>query len=258
MLNYGNSDLGATFPYWSLSLEEQFYLLLPFVVFLSGRRLPLVLAIVVAGEFFRPRLTSLTLNQTRSDALALGVLIALWGGHASYKLFEPVGLKRSRLARAATLSLLLIGFLAVSRSESKIVPFTVGLIALLGAVLVWIASYDQDYLMAKGPLKSLMLWMGSRSYALYLVHLPAYYSTREIWYRIEPPGTEFGMPFTLRFLATAAVLMILFAELNYRFVETPLRLRGARIADRLAKRVPQLHIQGEPDEIRPRVSTGSA
>ncbi len=40
---FGRFDPGASFPYWSLSLEEQFYILLPFAVFFAGRRLPYAL-----------------------------------------------------------------------------------------------------------------------------------------------------------------------------------------------------------------------
>jgi len=81
-----------------------------------------------------------------------------------------------------------------------------------------------------------MLWFGSRSYALYLIHIPAFFVTREIWFRIEPPGTVFTGAFTLRFALTASVLLLTFTELNYRLVEVPLRRRGARIAERIARR----------------------
>ena len=46
---FGREFAGAAFVYWSLSLEEQFYLLLPFLVLFSGRRLPYVLALADNG-----------------------------------------------------------------------------------------------------------------------------------------------------------------------------------------------------------------
>jgi peptidoglycan/LPS O-acetylase OafA/YrhL len=81
-----------------------------------------------------------------------------------------------------------------------------------------------------------MLWVGSRSYAIYLIHIPAFFATREIWFRVKPPGTVFDAAYTWRFALTALPLLLIAAELNYRCLEVPLRRRGARIAQRIAQR----------------------
>src|SRR5579883_329830 len=233
---------GPAFPYWSLSLEEQFYFLLPFLVLASGRYLVIVSGILVLSQLFLPRLHS-PLIMVRSDALLLGVLIAVWSKQSTFRLFQPVALSRYPAARWATLILVLGSIAALSPIDTPLIPFPVGIIALLSAALVVIASYDQDYLMRKGAFKSALLWVGSRSYALYLVHIPSYLMTREIWYRIEPVGTIFTGRFTLRFALTALALMLTLAELNYRLIERPLRMRGAQIARRLAMRIPQGNLQ---------------
>jgi peptidoglycan/LPS O-acetylase OafA/YrhL len=90
--------------------------------------------------------------------------------------------------------------------------------------------------MPPGPVKRVMLWVGSRSYALYLIHIPAFFLAREIWFRIEPPGTVLDRRFALRLALTGFGLLLVLTELNYRFVEVPLRRRGARIAQRIAQR----------------------
>ncbi|HTJ63304.1 MAG TPA: acyltransferase [Alphaproteobacteria bacterium] len=239
---FGKYPPGASFPYWSLSLEEQFYLLLPLVVFFSGRRLPWVLVVAVAAQLFITRTGPETthfgalINILRSDALCLGVLIAIWSRTETYRLFEPTALKSHPILRAAILLFLTVLLASIGSHNLHIGFFQVGLVALLSAVMVLIASYDRDYLLADSVIKRVLLWVGSRSYALYLVHIPAYFLTREIWFRIEPPGTVFGGEHFLRFVATAIGLIVTFAELNYRFVETPFRRRGARIARDLARR----------------------
>ncbi|HLG89113.1 MAG TPA: acyltransferase [Alphaproteobacteria bacterium] len=238
---------GATFPYWSLSLEEQFYILLPVIVFLCGRRLPAILALLVGAQLFFPRLHS-AFVMIRCDALLLGVLIAIWSRHPSHRLAEPTGLAKSGIARGLVLLGTLGLIAAISPIDPPVVPFPIGIVAILSAALVLIASYDRDYLMAGGSLKAVLLWIGSRSYTLYLVHAPCFFLAREIWYRIEPPGTNFGGNFALRFGLTALVLLIGITELNYRFVETPLRRRGARIADGFSRRAPRLETRIEADE----------
>ena len=239
----GKSEPGAAFPYWSLSLEEQFYILLPIVVFFARRRLPYVLAVGVLAQFFivrsgpnRPDYEML-LNMLRSDGLMLGVLLAIWSRTPTYRLFEPVGLKGRPLVGLALFVLLLFALAVVGGPGMTIVSFSVGLVALISVVLVFFASYDQDYLMPRGPWKRVMLWFGSRSYALYLIHIPAFFFTRELWFRIEPPGTVFNGTFTLRLALTGFGLLLILAELNYRFVEVPLRRHGVRIAQRIEQRV---------------------
>ncbi|PER22380.1 hypothetical protein, partial [Bacillus cereus] len=75
-------EYGASFVYWTLSLEEQFYLILPLLVFVSRRYLVWVLLAVVLVQFFTWR--ALWLSVIRTDALALGVLLSIWSLRPSY------------------------------------------------------------------------------------------------------------------------------------------------------------------------------
>ena len=231
------AEYGASFVYWSLSLEEQFYLLLPIAAFLFRGWLPIVAALLAIVQFFHFRTPLLMV--VRTDAILFGVLIAMWSRQPSYRLVEPVGLARSRLARASTMILLLGGIAAFACDELHIVSFRVGMIALLCAALVLIASYDRDYLWHDGFGKRLMLWVGSRSYGLYLIHIPAFFATREIWFRLHAQGTVPGPKDIWPICITALIIMIAACELNYRFVEAPLRAHGARLADRFGEARPR-------------------
>ena len=224
---------GASSSYWSLSLEEQFYLLFPAVIFLCGRHLPIVLAAGALAQLFLER-HSLVLMELRSDALMLGVLLAIWSRHPTYRLFEPVFLRHSAAARWSVLGLLFLGLAAVASETSHIASFRVGLVALISAALVLIASYDADYLMRDGRLKRMLLWIGSRSYAIYLIHLPVMFLAREVWFRLDLTPVH-GRGWIL--ILSPILLTMVLAELNYRWVERPLRARGARLAGGLAARV---------------------
>ena len=104
-------------------------------------------------------------------------------------------------------------------------------IALLSVLLVWLASYNGNYFLPV-PLRVLMIWFGARSYAIYLIHIPAFFLTREIWMYLEPAQAA-DNSFLLRYLLTAGVLILLLSELNYRLLEMPLRKRGAHLAARI-------------------------
>jgi peptidoglycan/LPS O-acetylase OafA/YrhL len=231
---FGRSDYGSSFPYWSLSLEEQFYLLLPFVAIIFRRWLPWVLLVPAVYQLLANRHISLPLMTTRSDALLLGVLLAMWSVKDSYRRFEPTFLRNPLWLRWIVLALLAIGLAAMGSSHFENFRFWVGCVALISITLVFIASYDKDYLMPDNPLKSVFLWCGSRSYALYLTHMPAYLASREIWYRIAPLNTIFDRTYNVRLGLTALVLLLIFSELNYRFVETPFRAYGKKLAHRIS------------------------
>ena len=232
---YGEGFAGAAFPYWSLSLEEQFYLLLPFIVLLSGRWLPHVLGVIVIIQLAMVR-DSLYLNLMRTDALFLGVLIALWSKRETYRIFEPVFMQSRPYLRMLIL-IVLVGAIATAGSlHLRVIEHRLSLIAVISAVLVLIASYDKNYISSLGWLKKPLLWIGTRSYAIYLIHLPAYYLTREFWYRMEPAGTVFDASFTFKYLGVAFFLLFVLSDLNYRLIETPFRKRGVEIANKVAAR----------------------
>jgi peptidoglycan/LPS O-acetylase OafA/YrhL len=231
---------GMMLHYWSLSLEEQFYLVLPFLVFFTRKRLPIALAAIVAAQLFLRRMGpggNLLLNLVRSDALALGVLLSIWSRTPSYARLEPRMLK-AWPARLLLPAVFLLIFAYVSRVTETPPSFLIGAIALMAAVIVWVASYDGDYLLPPGRLKRAACWMGSRSYAMYLIHVPAYLATREIWFRLSPGIVSPGLHHKAILIATALPLTLLLAELNFRFVEDPLRRRGGRIAARMLRREP--------------------
>ncbi len=230
-----NSDGPLLIVYWSLSLEEQFYLLFPVLIFFAPRKyLGWLLGFMIAAQLFlhRPYLTPGW--ALRTDALLLGVALALWQGRASYQALEPVFLKCLWISLPLTGGLLAL--LVLTPSERFGVGFSTGLLALLCAVLVWIASYGRNYLCPEGFFRKIWVWIGSRSYSLYLIHLPAFALTREIWWRQIPPGATPGDAYTLRFVLSALILLGVFAELNFRFVEAPLRQKGKRMAAGYARR----------------------
>lgn len=225
-------DCGANFVYWSLSLEEQFYMLLPLVVFVSRRWLVPILIVAISLQMFSPR--SLLMLGFRSDALLLGVLIAWWSGKPGFSAVEARLIGNSRFMRLLVGGGLIVVLVAAAADQWVLATYRFGIVSLISATLVLFAAFDRGYFVPLGGLKEFLLWVGSRSYAIYLVHVPAYFATREIWFRIEPENTVFGANHALPFILTATVLILTMAEINYRLLEMPLRRRGAAIAARVS------------------------
>lgn len=219
--------------YWSLSLEEQCYIVLPVLLYFANRRtIAPILCVVVLIQVFLPRPILSFLWFVRTDALALGALLALLQHRDWYAKVEPRPLGRGLISAIALAGMCIV--LAALAGYLARIPFHTGLIALMSCVMVWIASYGRGYTMRDGAVKRVLVYFGSRSYAIYLIHVPVYRLTREIWERIVITPSTIGGSFTLHFAFTAIPIVLVLAELNYRFVEAPLRVYGARLADRWA------------------------
>lgn len=243
---FGERAYGASFAYWSLSLEEQFYIVLPLVALLAKRWLPLLLAALIVAQLAVAD-RSLMLLMFRSDALMLGVLLAIWS-HTPFHAMARPGLLAMLPGKGTAVLLAIVLCMGIaSSSVFDVISYKHSVIAVLSIVLVWIASYDRDLLITPKPLRRIMIWVGARSYAIYLIHVPAFFLAREIWFRLRPTAAHDTL--LLPLVITAAVLILILAELNYRLVEMPLRRRGALIAGNF------LNPKTAPDELSNHDST---
>ncbi|SDU34586.1 Peptidoglycan/LPS O-acetylase OafA/YrhL, contains acyltransferase and SGNH-hydrolase domains [Pseudomonas pohangensis] len=225
---------GASFVYWSLSLEEQFYLLLPLLVLVSRRFLSIVLIGLILYQWFTDR--TLMMVVFRTDALALGVLLAIWSHSFNYNRFRPQIFSRHRWLGIMTLLVLCLLMGLVGSQALLLSEYRFSIHAALGGALVWLASYNFDLFAFSTTLKRLLLWIGSRSYAIYLSHVPVFFFTREIYYRVSPSKQEFGPEYFWQFTLVSALLIVLLSDLNYRFIESPLRKKGLIIASNILRK----------------------
>jgi peptidoglycan/LPS O-acetylase OafA/YrhL len=202
---------------WSLAVEIQFYLLAPLLFLLvPTRALPWLLAILLIGltAVAEYRLRILNIHQetyyslySRLPAFFAGALVALW-------------LRMPRGGKPLLGSLGLVLVLASAAVQPLLGPFP-GMLALLpvaGAALVLMRppQVPAKQILANKP----MVWVGERSYSLYLWHWPVlsllrYYTGSEV----------LDIPHSLLFI----VLTLLLTTLSYHVIEMPLRLNRVRI-----------------------------
>lgn len=213
---------------WSLAIEEQFYVTLPFLVLLlEPRALRRVLwAVILLSPVVR--FVSISLGVVhdsyfvtfcRLDVLAMGALIAV-GFH------ERTSSSRSGVRRVVILCGVLTGatiLLWLSRQVSFSKPFfnAAGLTIVDGALalLVYIAvvrgSARLDGILQRSPLRAL----GRISYGVYLIHFPVVLLTQRFlpdWLALKGWGLTLGIA-VISFGGTLAL-----AALSWRFFERPL------------------------------------
>jgi peptidoglycan/LPS O-acetylase OafA/YrhL len=237
----GGATLGL---YWSLSVEEHFYLLLP-VLFLvlrtTSKRLAscaiVVLTCTFARRFSHPEVPSPEAylkyaSHLRFDSLMAGVAIALVSGSREGQaapLLPPWVLRYAILPCCIVLVAFLPG---VGNDDLLAHEGFVGL-WLLSGVLVAYAGLDRGYVLSFPVVDRVLEYVGSRSYALYLLHLTALridIGAREQWPQYErwlPLGEEHA----LRRTAVLLVASLLAAEAMHRLVERPAIALGRRLTD---------------------------
>lgn len=222
--------------YWSLTLEDQFYFAFPFFLFLFRRHWRwLIFLLLIFLQSIPDR--SITERYpgyfwvTRLDALMWGCLIYQFSRSALYWKLEPVFCRFRIIALAINVALIycliklptgFFGPYVGSNAESKI--------ALASAGLVFLASFERGYVLpVPRPLQAVLGWIGARSYGIYLIHIAVFGFTQEIWLRClpflgqDPPGRLY------MYAAVALVLTPVLAELNFRYIETPMRKVGVRM-----------------------------
>lgn len=239
LANQYNSLLGPSPQYWSLALEEQFYFVFPFfLLFITAPRWRVIaLFALIALQFGLDRNpfgnpASSMLSSFRLDAMLWGILLCLFTRTRLYQQIEPVGLGQGML-KPLLCTLFLLYMLGAIATQLIAMPIAVGLIAIVAVLIVWLASYQKGYIYCPAVLRGFMQWLGSRSYGLYVIHVFANHLSTEIWTRIAASqDVPLDGRFTLELLLTSVGLLLVLSELNYRFIETPLRLRGAEIARR--------------------------
>ncbi|MFL1551739.1 acyltransferase family protein [Pseudomonas sp. D47] len=221
----GNKVCGSNGIYWSISLEEQFYFIFPFLFLLRLRWIFWLAAAVLVGTgiaYFN--LTMLYVLYTRMDGIMLGVCLAIFRNTAAYSLIEPKFIANSLLKYFTAIAL--ISAILIVPSNGGVVPFVFTAVTLLCTLTVWLGSYQGGYLFPKGIVRNALAYVGVRSFAIYLVHNPAFWLTREIWARVEGVGFQFDSQYDVKFCITAITLIAIFSELNYRFIEKPFRKIG--------------------------------
>ncbi|WP_314416094.1 acyltransferase family protein [Rothia mucilaginosa] len=250
----GNDYFAQTSPelftnFWSLAVEEQFYVLWPLLIVASGlllgRRWRHFSAIMVLGILTSLGVAAFLLmngtpisriyygTDTHLYGLLLGALLAFarpWslyppmGKKALYRVAQPFGLIAFTRVMVSWLSLFALIPYAILVPETAPGAIPWGLFGASLLALGVIQGMLPDMLAgASEALRRLLnfaplRWVGERSYGLYLWHWPLAVVMHYVLGADRSPLVNVGV-----LVATFAI-----AEMSYRWIETPIRRRGFR------------------------------
>jgi peptidoglycan/LPS O-acetylase OafA/YrhL len=229
---------------WSLSLEEQFYLLWPVVVLFARRRLRLIcIALFCVSTVLRLFAIRRGWNYNaiyvlpflRLEGLSAGAFVATLFRDADARLIPGSRFAAAMLFGAA-------GFLSCAVADRTFeyyeAPTVTGVgfscvAVMFGGLLGYLLSYPKSKtaLILERPF---LRFIGRISFALYLFHLPIRAAVRDLW--ITPAWINttpiFGLTGQLLFYLVSGSLSIFAAALSYSFYEKHFLRLGRKLTAR--------------------------
>lgn len=220
---------------WSLAIEEQFYIIWP-IILVSGfhlfKKRSRMSMIIIVGIICSTFLMSLLYQpgsdpsrvyygtDTRSFELLIGCLLAF--------IWPMKRLSTKKLSKSLNNTLNITSFVALGIfisciiwvNEYQPILYRGGMLlfCINAAILVACVCHPASALgkvLAWKPLR----WLGTRSYGIYLWHYPVIV--------LGTPVHEIGNPVYWHIVLQLVIILII-AELSYRFIETPIRKNGFR------------------------------
>jgi peptidoglycan/LPS O-acetylase OafA/YrhL len=215
--------------FWSLAVEEQFYLTWPLVVWLCRDRrtllkvTALLISLCCIVRFLAPWMhfsvvRCYFVTPTRVDAILLGVVLALVRHETIYKRLEPFA-KFIALAGISSMIVMAIWTGHATPQTNLRLALQIPCVNLTAAAII-VAVMERGSLLCRMCSVRWACWLGSLSYGLYIFHF-----TYVDWFlKSFEPRLAAYMPRPCAFIASAAVafcLTLALAVLSYRFVEQP-------------------------------------
>lgn len=225
LANLGNDAMSVT---WSIGIEEQFYIVFPFIVyFLKEKWLPFVLiTAIVAASFLRAGYQSwippYVLLPCRMDAISFGALVA-W---VNQRYDLPALAKKYfwLLLACIAADMAVCGYLFAKFNDLG--PAKNTLFAMVFAILLVFALSFAHSWYGRLLRNKILVWVGTISYSLYLFH----YLILGLLHHFTGNGNGIGINNTKDILVSLGAFFVAvgFSWVVFKLLETPMVNWGKR------------------------------
>lgn len=216
---------------WSLAIEEQFYLIFPIVLLgclkLFKRKIVILILFIVSIVSLLAMFIIYTYTgnssrvyfgtDTRLQTLLLGSILAfIWPAFSLEKSKSQA--KKIGISAIGIISIivLVVLFFVVSDQDKWIYSGGFYIISFLTLFIIASVVHPSS-LLAKFLSFPLFIYIGKRSYSLYLWHFPIIVFLNSYFVQGQIPWYIYIIEI---------ILMYIMAQISYRFIETPIRKKG--------------------------------
>lgn len=221
-------------PLWSVSIEEQFYLLWPLALRRLSRR-QLVFAVIALLGVANVVRVFLVYSQVlgaaieyntlaRIDAIAFGILVAYFLGSEAPSL-SPFS--RSALALGSLVLWCLVASYANLNAQTEVAPVMGTLLGrplvAMGAAGLLVAVIGAPAVGARALIHSWLTYLGRISYGLYVYHAAGLLVA---WHLFRGSSVKMYAAYT----TSGFLLTVIFSAISYRWLESPFLKMKERFA----------------------------
>ena len=199
--------------YWSLAVEEQFYLFWPFLIYFTYRRGERrLVGIVIAAITTLSFLFSLYQTHTSPIWAFYSLPTRAWElGVGALLLYIPSRIRFS--SNYVWLAVLLLTYGTFRFNDATAFPGSAALVPVAGTALALAAVQSWPPLLNSLGNTRLVQWLGEISYPLYLWHWPV----------LVIPAVFFGRNLHIYERVICIAFTLLLADLTHRYIEEPFR-----------------------------------
>jgi len=220
--------------FWSLAIEEQFYLMWPLVVLFTTRQQARRIAFLTVILSPIARFVALQAGVSggsvyhftpfRLDGLATGAFIALSmrdpEARAALRKLSTIG-----GIAAAVVAAVLFGPVHIPEPLSLRLDFTIGFSSLcigFGSLLTRVVLAEPGSRLCRMLSRPVLVTLGTYSYAMYLVHVPLLRVVSKLAVPPEwPPSQEWPLLWVLGYTAVLSLLTLGAALVSWQLIEKP-------------------------------------